>query len=467
MLKLYNDLTKKKEYFKALEKVVKVYSCGPTIYDYAHIGNLRTFSYEDLLARFLRYKGYQLVHVRNLTDVDDKIIRNVREQNKTLKEYTDFYAKAFFEDIVKLHFIDCKFYPRATEFIDQIVDFILDLVKKGYAYQGEDSSYYFSINKFKKYGKLSGFELKDLKQDASGRTKTDEYGKDSAKDFALWKAYVPEDGTVFWETKLGKGRPGWHIECSVMANTLLGKTIDIHSGGEDLIFPHHENEIAQSESHNDIEFARFWIHSKHLMVDGKKMSKSLGNFYTLRDIEAKGFNPIALKLLYLLSHYKSQLNFTFESLTNCQTNLQDFNLTIAKLTNYNARLESDTYDEVVKTSENYLKDFIKALEDDLNTPIALAVLFEFSKYVNGLIGNGKIKTETARKLSGYFKKYDSLLGLFNFPEKADDKVVESAWKRFDFRKEKKFAESDQQRDEITKSGWKIDDIQNGFILIKN
>ena len=464
MLKIYNDLTKKKEYFKTKDNTVKFYSCGPTIYNYVHIGNLRTFSYEDLLVRLLRFKGFKVIHVRNLTDVDDKIIKALKNTKKSLKEYTDFYANAFFEDTKKLKLSDSDFYPRATSFIDKIVKFIAELSLKGYAYKGEDNSIYFKISKFKDYGKLSGIKLSNLKEGASGRIDSDDYDKENANDFALWKAYVPNDGNVFWETQLGKGRPGWHIECSVMSNTLLGSTLDIHSGGEDLIFPHHENEIAQSEAHNGVQFARFWFHPKHLMVDGKKMSKSLHNFYTLRDIEKKGYNPVAVKLLFFSAHYKNQLNFTFDSLESSEKSLVDLNNTIKLLTNYFS--ENEIKSNFLDNANNYLKDVVKALEDDLNSPKALYYLYQFDKEVNGLISNGKLTKKETKDLLKIYKKLEDLFGLFNFPEVVNKQISKLAWDRYRFRQDKNFAKSDEIRDKIKDLGFIINDIPNGFVLIK-
>ena len=462
LIKIYNDLTRKKESFKVKDKTVKFYSCGPTIYDYAHIGIFRTFSYEDLLVRLLKFKNYKVIHVRNLTDIDDKIIKAVRDSSKSLKEYTDFYANEFFSDLKKLRHLDSDFYPRATEYVDEIVRFIGELASKGYAYKGDDNSIYFNIKKFKDYGKLSRIEFKELKDGASNRVKSDDY-KDDARDFALWKSYTPTDGKVFWETRFGKGRPGWHIECSVMANTLLGETIDIHSGGEDLVFPHHENEIAQSEAHNEKPFAKYWMHAKHLLVENKKMSKSVGNFYTLRDLEKIKYNPLSIKLNYFMAHYSSQQNFTLDALKVAQKNLIDINLIIEKLTNYFTK-DFEEFD-VKKDSEKYLKDCVKALEDDLNSPNALAILFEFKSYVNGLMAKGLSK-ENNRHLLSYFKKFDQLFGLFDFPDPVPKEIIKLGWERYEFRKAKDFNSSDKLRDELKKKGYQTDDLKDGFTIVK-
>jgi cysteinyl-tRNA synthetase len=468
MLKLFNDLVKRKESFKVKDNTVKFYSCGPTIYDYAHIGNFRTFSYEDLLVRFLRFKGYKVIHVRNLTDVEDKIIKRVNEIKKPLKELTDYFANAFFDDCNILGFTNSDFYPRPTELIDDIVIFIQKLMEKGYAYRADDDSVYFSIKKFENYGKLSGIKLQDLKKNGSNRTQKDEYDKESVQDFVLWKAYTKKDGKVFWETELGKGRPGWHIECSVMANKYLGDTLDIHSGGEDLAFPHHENEIAQSEALSNSEFARFWMHSRYLLVDSKKMSKSLGNFYTLRDLTSKGYNPLAVKLLFYLSHYRSPLNFMIENLEIAQKTLLDINSTIEKLTNYYSLVEeNEEYkNELNEKSSDFLKKFAKVLDDDLNTSGALAVFFEFEKYVNTQISNSLISNSDINSLLNYFKKYNSIFSLFNFPEKVSKEIMQKAIKRFEERKNKNFEEADVLREEIKKNGYKVDDFPKGFTLTK-
>ena len=471
MLRIFNDFTKKKDNFKVKDKVVRIYSCGPTVYNYAHIGNFKAFAFEDLLVRYLKFKGYKVIHVRNLTDVEDKIIKslqNIENANKTLKEYTDFYINAFFEDCKKLKLSDSSYYPRATEYIDKIVDYIFELIRKGFAYKSDDGSIYFSIDKFKNYGKLAGINKKELKSGASGRVNTDEYSKDEQKDFVLWKSYTPKDGKVFWETKLGKGRPGWHIECSVMANSLLGETLDVHSGGEDLIFPHHENEIAQSEAYSGKTFARFWIHSKFLLVNNQKMSKSLGNFYTLRDLEKMNYNPLALKLLYLSSHYKNQLNFTFDSLNVMQKNLSDFNLLIEKLTNYFSenKFNDDKFESIKEKSEEIILKIKDALDDNFNSPLALTFVYDYSSYANSLISSGTINKKSADLLLDYFKTLDSIFGIFNFPKPVDESLESKLWERYNARKNRDFVTSDARRKEFDLLGLSIGDIPNGFTVIK-
>lgn len=468
MLKLYNDLTRKKESLRIADKTVKMYSCGPTIYDYTHIGNLRTFAFEDLLVRYLKYKGNKVIHVRNLTDIEDKIIKALVVKKQTLKEYTDFYAKAFFEDTKKMHFLDSSYYPRATEYIEKIVDFIFELMRKGFAYKSDDGSIYFNIAKFKDYGKLSGIKKSELQTGASGRVHSDEYSKEEASDFVLWKAYTPKDGNVFWETRLGKGRPGWHIECSVMASSLLGKTIDIHTGGEDLFFPHHENEIAQSETHNAEQFVKFWIHSRHLLVNGQKMSKSLSNFYTLRDLESQNYSPLAVKLLFLSSHYKSQLNFTTEALQSMQKTYSEIQLLVSKLSNYfsETKFDEDKYNKIRERSREMIKEIEKSLDADLNTSSALSYFFDYIKYINALVANGEISTKASQMVLGYFEIIDSIFGIFSFSKKINKELEEELWQRFNARKSKDFATSDKIRKEFEQKGYLVSDLPTGFTVVE-
>ncbi len=471
MLRIFNDFSKKKENFKAKDQIVRIYSCGPTVYNYAHIGNFRAFAFEDLLVRYLKFKNYKVIHVRNLTDVEDKIIKalqTIENSEKNLKDYTNFYVNAFFEDCKKLKLSDSSYYPRATEYINKIVDFIFELIRKGFAYKSDDGSIYFSIEKFKNYGKLAGIKKTDLKKDASGRTSNDEYSKEEQQDFVLWKAYTPKDGKVFWDTKLGKGRPGWHIECSVMSTSLLGPTLDIHSGGEDLVFPHHENEIAQSEAYSGKTFARFWVHTRHLLVNNQKMSKSLGNFYTLRDIEKMNYSALAVKLLYLSSHYKNQLNFTFDSLNVMQKNLNDFNLLIEKLTNYFSenKFNDDKFEDIKNKSEEIISKIKEALDDNFNSPLAITYIYEYSSYANSLMSSGEINKKSADLLLDYFKTFDSIFGIFDFPKPIDENLEKKLWERYNARKNRDFATSDARRKEFDSLGLLIGDIPNGFTVVK-
>ena len=329
----FNTLTRKKEVFKPLDEgKVKIYTCGPTVYDFAHIGNFRAFLFEDLLKRWLIQRGFKVTHVMNLTDIDDKTIKGSQTQKVPLRQFTEFYVKAFFEDIKALNIQPADVYPKATDHIPEMVALIKTLMAKGIAYKGEDGSIYYAISKFPDYGKLSKIKPAELK--AGARVSQDEYTKEEAQDFAVWKAWTLEDGDVFWETELGKGRPGWHIECTAMSLRYLGETLDIHAGGVDLIFPHHENEIAQSESLTGKLFSRFWLHAEFLMVEGQKMSKSLGNYYTLRDLVAKGHAPEAIRYLLASVPYRKSLNFTMDGLKAAA-------VAIDRLRNFKLRLETD------------------------------------------------------------------------------------------------------------------------------
>src|SRR5579871_72577 len=338
-----------------------MYACGPTVYDYGHIGNFRTFLAVDLLRRFLRQSGFQLQHVMNITDVDDKIIRNAAREQKAVSEYTRKYEQAFLEDMETLNLERPEHIVRATEHIQEMAAFIQELERKGFAYRTEDGSYYFRIAKFPEYGKLSKKDFSGM--EVGARVDVDEYEKDNARDFALWKA--PKEGEAFWDTPIGKGRPGWHIECSVMSMEYLGPAFDLHAGGEDLIFPHHENEIAQSESLTGKTFARFWMHVRFLLVEGEKMSKSAGNFFTLRDLLLKGHKPSSIRYLLTSVPYRKQLNFTFDGLKQAAHSVE-------RLRNFKSRLETAQLppgknESVHKLAEEAMTGMRSGMEDDLNT----------------------------------------------------------------------------------------------------
>lgn len=364
-----NSLSDKKEVFKPINgNKVGMYTCGPTVYNYAHIGNYRAYIFSDILRRYLKYSGYEVKHVMNITDVDDKTIRESQKENKSLKEFTEFYTEALFKDRDSLNIIPADIYTKATEYIEKMVKIIETLLEKGYAYKTPDGSVYFNIHKDKEYGKLSHFNLSDLKENAEGRLKKDEYEKENAQDFALWKAWVEEDGNVFWETSLGKGRPGWHIECSAMSMNELGESFDIHTGGVDLMFPHHENEIAQSECATGKMFAKYFMHNEYLLVDGKKMSKSLGNFYTLEDLINKGIDPIAFRLWLYTSNYSTRTNFTFEAVSGAQVALERLKKAYLDLGN-----------DIGTVNINYKTRFIEYMDDNLNTARALSLVWEILK----------------------------------------------------------------------------------------
>lgn len=406
-LKFYNTLTRKKDEFVPIrKKEVRIYSCGPTVYDHPHIGNLRAFVFYDLLRRYLKYRGFRLKHVMNITDVDDKTIRNSKKEGLSLRKFTEKYTKIFFEEIEKIGVEKFEHYPKATEHIKEMVELVKKLLKKGIAYKGADGSVYFNIRKFSEYGKLSKLDMSSLKEGA--RVAQDEYTKEQARDFALWKAWSREDGNVFWETEIGKGRPGWHIECSVMSTKYLGKTIDMHTGGVDLIFPHHENEIAQSEAANGKPFVRYWLHNEHVMVEGKKMSKSLGNFLTLNDIIKRGHDPRAVRYALLSAHYRSKLNITDKSLWAAQQ-------AIEKIDNFTDLLkeikDSKPNPDVKRMINNVKKGFRDSMDDDLNIGLALSKIFDFIRDINKLIEKGKIGKKDSSECVKTMEKFDDVLGV--------------------------------------------------------
>lgn len=456
----FNTLTRKKEKFVPLEEgKVRIYTCGPTVYDFAHIGNFRTFVFQDLLRRWLEYRGFKVIQVMNITDVDDKTIKGARKRNVPLREYTDYYLKAFFEDIKALNLERAEYYPRATEHIREMVELIKRLMEKGYAYRGEDGSIYYDISKFKDYGKLSKLKIEELKPGA--RVKVDEYGKEEARDFALWKAWDEEDGEVFWETEIGKGRPGWHIECSTMAMKYLGETIDIHSGGVDLIFPHHENEIAQSEAATGKPFARYWLHSEHLLVEGRRMAKRYGNFYTLRDLVAKGYDPMTIRYLLMSTHYRQQLNFTFEGLEAARSAVDRLRTFVRRL------LEADGEgcgEKIKSLMAEVQRRFEEAMDDDLNISVALAALFDFVRDVNKLMDENKLSKQEADEIYNLMMRFDKVLGVIGeikAEEKLPPEVEELIKKREEARKAKDWATADKIRDQLKAMGIILEDTPQG------
>jgi cysteinyl-tRNA synthetase len=404
-LRLYNTLSAKIEEFQPLEgKQVRMYACGPTVYDYGHIGNFRTFIAVDLLYRFLKQRGYDVRYVMNITDVDDKIIHNAARDGVSVQQYTAKYEQAFLEDSAVLN-IERPIFVRATQHIPEMAEFIGKLVEKGFAYRTEDGSYYFRIAKFPQYGKLSKKDFAGMEDGA--RVDVDEYEKDSARDFALWKAPKPREAS--WDTPIGRGRPGWHIECSVMSMAELGPSFDLHAGGEDLIFPHHENEIAQSESLTGQPFARFWFHARFLLVEGEKMSKSLGNFFTIRDLVLKGHKPSSIRWLLTSVPYRNQLNFTFDGLKSAASSVE-------KLRNFRFRLTSAQLAEGANPAMAQLAretvDRVKgALEDDLNTAQAQAALFDMARKANAALDAGEVRKDDVKPLLAALEKFDEVFGV--------------------------------------------------------
>ncbi len=458
--KVFNTITRKKEAFKPkYGDVVKIYTCGPTVYDFAHIGNMRAYLFYDLLRRYLSFLEYDVKHVMNITDVDDKTIRGSVQSGVSLKEFTQKYAEAFFTDIGTLRIQSAHVYPRATEHIKDIVEMITKLMMRGYAYKGEDGSIYFSIGKFKKYGKLSKLKIKKLK--AGARVSHDEYTKEEVRDFALWKAWQEDDGNVFWNTSLGKGRPGWHIECSVMSSKYL-QDIDIHGGGVDLIFPHHENEIAQYEGATDKKFVRYWVHCNHLYVDGRKMSKSLGNFYTLRDLLSKGCDPMAFRYLCLSSHYRSQLNFTFSSLEKAKNTIDKFNDFVQRIKWLQNEVNAEPNNKLHILIRKTKTSFKKYMNDDLNTPQALAAVFNLIKNVNTAIDKDKADKRTLQAVYKFLNEINQVFDIMQKEEKqlsGEEKSLIEQRERM--RKEKNFAEADRIRAILKDKGIVLEDTPHG------
>jgi len=422
VLKFYNTLTRSKDEFFPLHKgEVRMYSCGPTVYDYPHIGNLRAFVFYDLLRRYLKYRGFKVTHVMNITDVDDKTIRNSRKEGLSLSKFTEKYTKIFFDDLEKMNVEKFEFYPKATEHIKEMVELVKLLLDKGVAYRGADGSVYFNIRKFPEYGKLSKLDISCLKSGA--RVCQDEYSKEEARDFALWKAWSEEDGDVYWETEIGKGRPGWHIECSVMSAKYLGKTFDIHTGGVDLTFPHHENEIAQSEAAYGKQFVRYWLHNEHVMVEGQKMSKSLGNFLTLNDLLKRGHDPRAIRYALLSTHYRSKLNVTDKSLWASQQALEKMDNFMDLLKEVKGTKTNAEAEKLVHGAEHRFKE---ALDDDLDTNTALAALFDFMREINKLMDEGKMGRNDASRCAETLERFDRVLGVLKGEKGVAKELVEKA-----------------------------------------
>ncbi len=458
-VELYNGLSKAKETFTPLDKGrVKMYCCGPTVYDYAHIGNLRSFIFYDVIKRTLEYEGLKVTQVINITDVDDKMIKNSAARGMRLGEYAAKYTDAFFADIDKVNIRRADLYPRATDNIEAMAEMVTALMHKGYAYQADDGIYY-SISKFKGYGKLSGIDPTRIE----ARMKKDEYDKESVSDFALWKFWDADDGDVFWEGPLPKGRPGWHIECSAMGIKYLGETMDIHCGAVDLMFPHHENEIAQSEAYTGKKFVDYWLHPEHLLVGGQKMSKSLKNFYTLRDLEAMGFDPMSFRLMVLDAHYRSRLDFTPDSLEKYEKTLDDIDITLQRVQKLPLFHDTKTDTGVPRI----LESFEKAVKNDFDTHSALIAFFGLIDLANKRIREGKASDFEHKQMVEAFRKMDFVLGLF-VELKVPDEVMKLVRERDELRDKKEWTAADAKRKVIKTMGYKIIDLEkHDHVIIKN
>ena len=445
-MKVFNSLSRRVEDLVPIEaNTIRLYTCGPTVYNFAHIGNFRAYTFEDILRRVIQFNGMKIRQVMNLTDVDDKTIKGANAAGVKLTDYTKTYKDAFFADLRKLNIQPAEVYPAATDHIPEMIALVSKLMEKGVAYQSDDKSVYFKVREFPGYGKLAHIDFDN--QRTGLRCADDEYDKENVGDFALWKAWEPSDGPVAWDSPWGKGRPGWHIECSAMSMKYLGETFDLHTGGIDNLFPHHENEIAQAEAATGKEFVKTWMHCAHLRVNGEKMSKSLGNFFTLRDLIEKGYTGREIRYVLINAHYRSGLNFAFDA-------LEDARKSLARI---DACVEKATDGETPDWAKKHLADFTAAVNDDLNIPKAFAALFELVRDANGKGGSGVLPV---------FKRMDEVLGVIVFDNvrktveiPAEIRALLDA--RAEARKAKNWAESDRLRDEIAAKGWLVKDSKDG------
>ena len=469
-LKLFNTLSRSVQEFTPLDpagKLVGMYCCGPTVYDFAHIGNWRTFVFGDLVRRYLEFKGYTVTHVMNITDVEDKIIKRVRETKTSLKDFTAKYETEFVDDLKTLN---CRLphqTPRATDFMSDIISLIEKLIQRGIAYKASDGSVYFSIDKYRgcgcTYGQLLKLNFDEMR--VGERVKSDDYGKETAADFALWKARVPEDGDVFWPSPWGEGRPGWHIECSAMSMKILGPSFDLHLGGEDLMFPHHEDEIAQSEGAGlqsaGQRFVKHWMHGAHLLVEGKKMSKSAGNSFTLRDLLDKGFTGREVRYLLLTAHYRETFNFTLDGLQGARTSLARIDECLGKLREIAGQQTAEA------TNSSLVQQFTEALDDDLNISGAWGVVFEWVRDTNRRIAENSLKPADAAAAWAAWEKIDTVLGVgAKTDTEVPQEILALAEARTAAKKSKDFKRADAIRDELKTKGWAIEDTPKGPKLKK-
>lgn len=459
-LRFYNTITQDLEVFHPLQgNTVRMYTCGPTVYNFVHIGNFRTFTFQDLLRRWLRYRGYQLNHVMNVTDVDDKIIAKAAEKQQSIEDYTAVFTKAFFEDAAALRLEQPEHVAPATRHIHVMVNAIAQLAEKGCTYVS-DGSTYFRISSFPQYGKLSHNDFSGIR--AGARVDVDEYDKADARDFVLWKAR--KNSEPAWETPFGEGRPGWHIECSAMAMDYLGETLDIHAGGVDLIFPHHENEIAQSEAITGKPFSRFWLHAEHLHIESQKMSKSLGNFYTLRDLLDMGYHPEAIRYLLASVPYRKKLNFTFEGLKGAAKSierLRDFELRLTS-----TRLPAGVNDEISERSRQAIRDFEEGMDDDLNTAEAMAAIFEYVRAMNSAIDENLFHEENRWDAARVLEIFDCVFDVLKPTAAAtaflsDSEIEALIEDRSKAKKMRDFAHADQIRAQLREKGVLLEDTKDG------
>ena len=473
-MKVFNSLTRREEALEPLaDNTVRFYTCGPTVYNFAHIGNFRAYMFEDILRRVIQFNGMKVKQVMNLTDVDDKTIRGANAAGVALTDYTKTYKDAFFADLKKLNIQPAEVYPAATDHIPEMIALVEKLVEKGVAYKSDDGSVYFAVTKFPGYGKLAHIDFDN--QRTGARCAADEYDKENVGDFALWKAWEESDGPVGWDSPWGRGRPGWHIECSAMSMKYLGETFDLHTGGIDNLFPHHENEIAQAEAATGKPFVKTWMHCAHLKVNGEKMSKSAGNFFTLRDLIEKGWSGREIRYVLVNAHYRQGLNFAFSALEDARRSLERIDRCVDALS---ARVEALKGGEVEGAEKpewatKCLDDFTAAVNEDLNTPKAFAALFELVRHTNAYLANPQalnLSTSQLLNILNIFKRMDSVLGVIFFGKAAKTAVPAEIQtlldQRAEARKAKNWAESDRLRDAIAAAGWLVKDSKDGQTVMK-
>ncbi|MFO7936548.1 MAG: cysteine--tRNA ligase [Kiritimatiellia bacterium] len=460
-MNFYNSMTRRKEEIKPLEdNRIRIYTCGPTVYNFAHIGNFRAYIFEDILRRVIKFNGYEVTQVMNLTDVDDKTIRGAREKGVSLKKFTNEYVQAFFDDLKKLNIEPAEFYPAATDHIAEMIDLIQKLFDNGLAYRSDDGSVYFSVGRLDNYGRLANLDRDKLR--AGARVSQDEYEKENYGDFALWKAWDANDGDVVWDSPWGRGRPGWHLECSAMAMKYLGESFDMHTGGIDNLFPHHENEIAQAEGATGKTFVKNWMHCAHLQVNGEKMSKSLGNFFTLRDLIEKGWSGREIRYVLINGHYRQPLNFTFDALDASRVSLARVDECISTLSEKASEADAGDLPLFAKNAND---EFMSAVNDDLNIPGGMAVVYNLVRESNSALQAGDLCAGEAAALINLFSHFDQVLGVIDFERSIVKEIPADVKKlleeRAAARTGKNWAESDRIRDELSSMGWSVRDSKDG------
>ena len=452
--RFYNTINRKKVEFEPITPgTVKLYTCGPTVYDTAHIGNFRTFLFEDLLKRFLVFKGYEVYHVMNITDVDDKTIKRAITEEITINELTLKYTEEFMNDIKSLKILPADKYPRATDHIEEMIKMIQTLEENGYAYETEDHSVYFRLDAYDSYGQLTQIDLNQ--QRANERIINDEYSKDNPQDFALWKARDDDDGKIYWESPWGRGRPGWHIECSAMSIKYLGNHFDIHCGGVDNIFPHHENEIAQSVSATQEPFVNYWMHSEYLQIQGDKMSKTLGNYYKISDLISEGFTAEEIRFTLLNAHYRSKLDFSLKQKQEART-------TIQRITDFQQRLlELKDSTQTESSIPDEFEEFVAALDDDLDTPKAFAIFFGWIRSMNKLLDRGEFKFSQINGGLDFIDKFDDLFAIIPDAESIPQNIYDLIKKREKARLKQDWKTADKIRNQLYQEGWLVADSPSG------